>query len=258
MGNVKEIFHNIVSNKNTLTVLLVFSGIIGLYMVYNWKVNDAITPVKIPYAKKEISSRTQITSDMVSYTEVPKSLVNKASNLVSNQNGIVGKYVNYGYTIPSGSFFYSESILNSSATPESEFANIPDGFTVYQLLVDFDTTYGNSIYPGNYIDLYVKTVDKDSNKIIFGRLIKGIKVMDVYDSAGNNVFETTSENRKPKYMDFAVPNDIFLLLRKAGYLNITILPIPRNESYSAEERSAEIDSVYLQNYILSRSVTFND
>ena len=43
-------------------------------------------------------------------------------------------------------------------------------------------------------------------------------------------------------------------LKKSEYLSVTVLPIPRNVSYSIEDREAEIDSVYIQNYILSKSV----
>ncbi len=257
-NNLKETLHKMLTNKNTLTILLVFAGIIGLYAVYNWRVTEAITPVRIPYAKKEITSRTQITNDLISYTEVPKSLVTNASNIVTNTSSIIGKYVNYGSTIPQYSFFYSDYILNTSAKPESEFANIPDNYTIYSLAVDFDSTYGNSIYPGNYIDLYVKIKRSDDSKIIFGRLIKGIEVMSVVDSDGNNVFESSADIRKPKYMFFAVPNDLYLLLKKAEYISATIMPIPRNASYSSDNSAPTIDSTYIQNYILSKAVTFNE
>ena len=33
------------------------------------------------------------------------------------------------------------------------------------------------------------------------------------------------------------------------------MPIPRNASYSATDRDATIDSQYIQNYILSKSIT---
>lgn len=254
MGNAKEIINNVLRNKNTITILLVFAGIIGLYAVYNWRVTEATTPVKVPIAKKTLDSRAQITDEDINYTEVPKSLVNSNSNLIKNKNQVVNHFVNNGWTIPEFSFFYTEDILKDTETPESEFANIPDGYTVYPLAVDFDTTYANSLYPGNYIDLYIKMNDTESKKIIFGRLIKGIKIMSVVDSDGNNVFESQTEARKPKFMFFAVPNEMFSLLKKSEYLNVTVLPIPRNESYSSEEREAEIDSVYIQNYILSKSI----
>ena len=147
--------------------------------------------------------------------------------------------------------------MTESATPESEFKDLPDNYTVYQLAVDFDSTYGNSIYPSNYIDLYVKMKEKTTEKIIFGRLIKGIKVMAIYDGEGQDVFESTSEARRPKYMWFAVPNDLYELLKKAVYAGADIMPIPRNASYSSEERTPEIDSTYIQNYILAKSVNFN-
>ena len=257
-SKLKENITKILKNKNTFTILIVFLGIIGLYVVYNWRINQATTLVQIPYAKKELNSRQEITSDAVSYMQVPKSVLNNASNIKSSGYEVIGKYVNYGCTIPQYSLFYQENILTESAKPESEFKDLPDNYTVYQLEVDFDSTYGNSIYPGNYIDLYVKMTEKNTEKIIFGRLIKGIKVMAVYDGEGQDVFESTSEVRNPRYMWFAVPNDLYELLRKATWAKAKILPIPRNSSYSDEERTPEIDSTYIQNYILAKSVNFNN
>ncbi|MBR1416311.1 MAG: hypothetical protein IJ572_00645 [Bacilli bacterium] len=250
---IQETITNILKNKNTLTILIVFAGIIGLYAVYNGRVNEATSLVQVPYAKKELNSRTEITSDSIGFMQVPKSLLSKANNILTSVAAIEKKYVNYGYTIPEYSLFYKEAIL-TTATPESEFANIPDGYTVYSLDVDFDLTYGNSIYPGNYIDLYVKTKDDETGKIVFGRLIKGIKVMAVYDGNGKEVFESSSEARNPKYMWFSVQNELFDLLNIAVDNGVEILPIPRNASYSSEEREPEIDSTAIQERILSKAV----
>ena len=35
------------------------------------------------------------------------------------------------------------------------------------------------------------------------------------------------------------------------------MPIPRNASYSATDRDATIDSQYIENFILSKSITVN-
>ena len=226
--------------------------------MYNWKVNQATQLVQVPYAKSELNSREEIKAESVSYVSVPKSLLSNAKNIINSGYNVIGKFVNYGYTIPQNSFFYSQCILTNSAKPESEFANIPDGYTVFRLDVDFQTTYGNSIYPGNYIDLYVKMSEKNTDKIIFGRLIKGIQVMAVYDGNGNNVFEAASEARVSTYMWFAVPNDLYNLLMTAQYVGATIMPIPRNASYSVEQRQPEIDSMYLRNYILAKGYNFNE
>ena len=56
-AKIKENLTKILKNKNTLTILIVFAGIIGLYVVYNWRVNQATSLVQIPYAKKEINSK---------------------------------------------------------------------------------------------------------------------------------------------------------------------------------------------------------
>ena len=259
--NFKDIIKSVLSNKNTLTILFVFAGIIALYAVYNYRVKQATTPVQIPYAKKEITSRTQITSDMIGTMEVPKSLVNKASNILYS-GAIRNKYVATGYTIPQFSFFYKEYVANTaqSGTTTDEFSNIPDGYTIYRLEVDFDSTYGNSIYPGNYIDLYVKMAN-DNNKVIFGRLIKSIQVLSVVDSEGNNVFESSESARKPRYMFFAVPDSIHDLLVSAENTNVKIMPIPRNASYTKENVEAKteptVDSTYIQNYILTRAVIYS-
>ncbi len=257
-GNIKANITKVLKNKNTFTILIIFVGIIGIYALYNWRVSEATKLVSVPYAKKEINSRTKVTTDMIAYMQVPKSLLANSKNLIQSSNGVVNKYINYGYTIPQYSMFYKEAILENAANPESEFKDLPDKYTVFNLEVDFDNTYGNSIYPGNYIDLYVKIKDKDSDKIIFGRLIKGIKVSSLYDSEGNPVFETTSDTRKPKYMFFGVPEDLYLLLMKTQKIGATIMPIPRNASYSQEERTPEIDSVYIQNYVLAKAVNFGD
>lgn len=242
------------NNKNTVTIIVVFIGIMALYAVYNWRVNEAITKVKVPYAKKEISSRTQITSEMISYTEMPKKVATSLG-IVTNSNQVLGNYVKYGDTIPANSFFYNSFVVKFEEATKNEFSDIEDGYTAYNLDVDINSTYGNSIYTGNYVDLYIKASD-DSNKIIFGRLIEGIKVLAVLDNQGNDVFESSQTPRTPAQMWFALPDDLFTLLRKTEYLGgMKVMPIPRNASYSAIEREATIDSQYIENYILSKSIT---
>ena len=144
--------------------------------------------------------------------------------------------------------------------PDSAFADIQDGYTVYSLSVNLHTTYGNSIYPDNYIDLYVKAIDPE-NKVIFGKLIESIKVLAVKDSEGRHVFESATESRMPSELLFAVPNDMYSLLMKAGYVtsgNISIIPVPRNASYSANPGDTQVSSDYIKEFILNQSVMLPD
>ena len=57
-------------------------------------------------------------------------------------------------------------------------------------------TYGNSIFPGNVIDVYMKATD-ENGQVMVGRFLEKVQVLAVKDSAGNHVFENTSANRTP-------------------------------------------------------------
>lgn len=257
MGNILTTVKRFLSNKNTVTILGVLLGILVLYIGYNYRVKQATTPVTVPYAKEELSSRTLITSDMIGYMEVSSSVVKDSPNLITNAQQLINKYVAFGTTIPANSMFYSTQVLSSDEMPDSAFENIPDGYTLYSLNVDLHSTYGNSIYPGNYIDLYFKGID-ETQKVMFGKMIESIEVYAVKDSEGNHVFETTVESRTPAELLFAVPNDMYELLMKAGYISgssIEIIPVPRNKSYSLNPGDTVVSSDYIRNFILSKSAT---
>ena len=255
MQNVLNGIKKFLMNKNTVTILGVLAAIAVLYIGYNWRVKQAIDPQKVPYAKVEIASRTLITADMVGYTTVSKDMLKNNPNIIRNSGLVVGKYVSYGTTIPENSLFYSQSLMTEEEMPDSAFANIPDNYTIYSLNVNLHTTYGNSIYPGNYIDLYVKLVN-DNGEIVFGKLIESIEVLAVKDSSGNHVFETTVESRTPSELLFAVPNEMYRLLMQAGYIgySLEIIPVPRNASYSANPGETRESSEYIKNFILSKTV----
>lgn len=256
MGNLLTPLKKFLGNKNTVTILGVLLGVVVLYIGYDWRVKQSTNPVSIPYAKQEITSRTLIDENMIGYTDVPASLVNASSNLVRQPSDIIGKYVSYATTIPKNSLFYSEVLMTAAEMPDSSFANIPDGYTIFSLSVNNETTYGNSIFPGNTIDLYGKA-QQDDGRLIYGKLIESIQVLDVKDSQGNHVFETT-QSSEPAVLLFAVPEDLFLLLKKATYLgDIMIEPIPRNRSYSANPGETRVDSEEFKTFILTQTVTLD-
>lgn len=257
MGNILTTVKRFLSNKNTVTILGVLLGILVLYIGYSYRVKQATTPVSVPFAKEELSSRTLITSDMIGYMEVSSSVVKNSPNLITNAQQLINQYVAFGTTIPANSMFYKTQVLSSDEMPDSAFENIPDGYTLYSLNVDLHSTYGNSIYPGNYIDLYFKGID-ETQKVMFGKMIESIEVYAVKDSQGNHVFETTVESRTPSELLFAVPNDMYELLMKAGFINgssIEIIPVPRNKSYSLTPGDTVVSSDYIRNFILSKSAT---
>jgi hypothetical protein len=247
MFNVKKFL----ANKNTVTILGVLLGVLVLYFGYNYRVQQAIQPRQIPYALETIQPREKITEDMVGYVQIPPAMI--TGNVVTNYSLIVGKYANYNTVIPEGSLFYSESVVSKDELPNSAFMDIPEGYIPFSLPVTVESTYGNSIFPGDYIDIYFKALD-ESGKIMVGKLVENVEVLAVKDSSGKAVFENTEEERQSSYIIFAVPEDLHLLLRKAFYLGETdieasLIPVPNTLSYTGEVGAISITNQYLKTYI---------
>ena len=254
MGNILVKIKRFLGNKNTVTILCVLGGILVLYIGYNWRVSSATEPVRIPYAKNTLSSRHVITSDDIGYMEVASTVVSKMRNVIRASNLLVGQEVAYGNVIQQNSFFFEGDVEDPSINQGTSalLSNIQDGYTLVYLDVDLHTTYGNAIYPGNYIDLWFEGTD-ENRRFMYGKFIQSIQVLDVTDRDGNSVFETGSERRTPAQLLFAVPDELKSLLEKAKLVG-ELVPVPRNKSYSENPGATEVSSSYLGNYILAQSV----
>lgn len=232
MGNLINTIKKFVGNKNTVTILGVLAGVIVLWGFYSWRVNRATNPVKVPYAKEAISATNEITQDVIGYVEVNNKFLSTV-NIIQNANELVGKYVTTGTSIPQGGLFYRSQVVDKGSLPNTFIEDIEDGYQPYSLEVNNHSTFGNAIYPGDKIDLYMKATDED-NKLVYGLFVQSITVLAVRDSTGRDVFDTNPP-RTPAELVFSVDNDMGELLRKASYLpGITLVPIPRNKNYTQE------------------------
>ena len=92
---------------------------------------------------------------------------------------------------------------------------------------------------------------------MYGKFIQSIKILSVDDSSGYSVFETGAEARTPKYLVFAVPDELRTLINNASEIG-ELVPVPRNKSYSSNPGETKIASTYLQNYILAQTAIIND
>ena len=255
MGNIGISIKRFLGNKNTVTILGVLIGIGVIYFGYNWRVNQAIEPQTVPFAKVEILGNELITDDKIGTVKVSKNMVETNDNLITNQSQVIGKYVRYDTTIPKGGLFYSSQLMLEEELPNSVIKDIPEGYTLYSLAVDLHSTYGNSIMPDDYIDLYFKAVN-DNNFVMLGKFMESIKVLAVKDSAGEHVFSSSSDG-EPAELLFAVPDNYYLLLRKAGFIstnNIEIIPVPRNKDYSENPTDTVITSEEIKAFINSKAV----
>ena len=258
MNNLLVGIKKFLTNKNTVTVVGVILAIIVLYVGYNMRINQAITPVSVPYAIEEINPRTQITEDMVSTMEIPQSMVN--DNIITNSADVIDMYSNGDSVIPEGSLFYKRSVVSREQLPDSIILDYPKGYVLYNLDVDMASTYSNSIYPGNYIDIYLKVQNAENaegtivtdDRIMVGKLLSNVKVLAVFDSSGNNVFANLEEKTVPAQIIFAIPEEYHILLRKASFLRAyesEIIPVPTAESLEDEPGDVTLSSEDLRNFI---------
>ncbi len=261
MGNLTTGLKKFMQNKNTVTVVGVIAAIIVLYFAYTMRISSAISPVVVPYAKEQIPAGTLISEAMIGTMEVPPSMLE--GDVIRNTGEIIDKYSSADTVIPQGSLFYKRSVVEKEQLPANIILDYPKGYVLYNLSVSTNTTYGNSVYPGNYIDIWLKAVNKltdeqvqagasGANQIMYSKLISNVKVLAVKDANGQPVFQNLDENRVPAMIVFALPEEYYTLLRKASYMrtyDTTIELVPTNESLKDEPGNLEISSEDLKEWI---------
>ncbi len=255
MNNIVVSLQKFLKNKNTVTILGVVLIIAILFFGYRYQIKKQVNPISgIPVAAETIQPRTKITEDMVETISVAPIVLQKGE-VIQNKGAIVGKYSNYNTMIPKGSMFYKNTVVDEEKLPDSAFIEVAKGEIPYNFPVNLDTTYGNSIYPGNYIDIYMKATRQD-NRLMVGKLLENVKVLAVKDSSGRHVFENSEESRTPAYLIFGVSSEINILLRKASYMSnfsVELFPVPHGSSIE-EEGATTVTSQTLKDFINANTV----
>lgn len=265
MGNLALGFKKFMQNKNTVTVVGVVLAIVVLYVAYTMRIKSSINPITVPYAAEQIPAGTQITESMISTRQVPPSMLE--GDVITNIGEIVDKYSAADVVIPEGSLFYKRAVVEKEQLPANIILQYPKGYVLYNLGVDSTSTYGNSVYPGNYIDIYLKAVERklradeaptpDDDKIMLGRLLSNIEVLAVKDSSGKPVFQNIDEGRTPAMIVFAVPEEYYILLKKAENMqtfSTSLILVPTNESLKDNPADLELTSEQLKNWINEKTI----
>lgn len=249
MGGVNNTFKKFLTNKTTVTFLGVIVGLGVLIGFYIYRVNKEVNPVRIPVAKREILATEEITKDDIEYIKVSSKFLKKLE-VYKTTTDLIGKYVATGTSIPKSGIFYKSQVVEKKELPNAIFDEIPEGYTIYQLAVNEKTTYANSIYPGDTIDLWLKT--SEDGLLVFGEFISNIEVLAVRDRSGQNVFDVTS-GRQPAWLLFAVKTDMYRYLKLAENISgMNIIPVPENNLVNPDVGSTEYSSQELIDLIDSQ------
>ena len=255
---------SLLANKNVVTILGAVLIVVVLFAFYKWRVNQAINPISVPYAKVAIGPRTKITNDMIDYVDIQQTAL-KGNVLINASRDIVNMYTNINTTIPEGGFFYSDLIVKFEDLADSFLIDMPKDsngnyMVAYNFKVNVESTYGNSIYPGNYVDIYYRTVEGD--KVLYGKLASNVKTLAVKDAAGNHVFENITENRQPNQIILAVTDELSSLLRIAESISDSeLILVPTNVIYRPDYEQTkdtivtEVSDEYIRSYIELRKAS---
>ena len=122
--------------------------------------------------------------------------------------------------------------------------------------VSVESTLGNSVLPNTYIDIYMKATDENGT-VMFGKLMKNIKVLVVHDASGNNVFANASNIGSPSKIGFAVSQDYYILLKKTEYLNVDLVLAPRGATVPTQDYVI-VTSATLRDYIDAQTITVEE
>lgn len=248
------------TNKNVVTILGVLLVLVILFFGYTSSIKKETNPISIPVAKNKINPETEITQDDVEYISVANRMISE--NVIRTSGEIIGKYTNLNVTIPQGSMFYNEWLVDESDIPGNwiEKLDYESGELGYYMAVDIENTLGNSVKPDTYIDIYMKvpiTDESGEETVMFGKLLKNIKVLVVHDSIGSDVFKDSEDIKVPSNIGFAVSQDIYILLKKAESLKIELVVAPRGSNIPSEDYIS-VTSATLRDYIDAATITVEE
>ena len=255
MNNAMVGVKRVLLNKNVVTILLVIAALGLLFWGYSYTIKKETSPVQLPVAAKEILPRTQITGECVEYATVPEKML--GDNVLRNNMEILDLYTNINVTIPKGSPFYREWLVPANKLPGNwiEQLDIKKGELGYYMTVDIESTLGNNVLPGSYIDLYMSAEDENGT-IMIGRLLQNIKVLVVHDGSGADVFDDP-ETRGPSKIGFAVNQDLYLLLQKIDRLGIELILAPRGYNVP-NVKGVVVKSSTLKDFVDAKTITVEE
>ena len=235
MNNFLKNLKNVLLNRNSVVILAVLAGVVVLWLIYNTTLNNAISPKRVPVAARDLPAGTMITSDDIEFVEVNNDFV-KSASIITTTGRLYNYYVNNGTSIAKGAMFYTSQVVDKSELVDRDLELIPEGYTMYWLKVDNTSTYANSIYPGDKIDLWIKIQNQETNNlVVYEEFITSIEVLAVKDSAGANVFDVSTGNRTPANLAFAVPTEMWKTLKNIEDIRgMQLFPVPKNKLYTKE------------------------
>ncbi|QZY88664.1 Flp pilus assembly protein CpaB (plasmid) [Exiguobacterium acetylicum] len=222
-----------------------------MYAYNAYAVEKAVDPTKVVLVRKDIQPHTKITEEMIFEREIPGNAI--PPNAYLNKEEVVGKYTTEGFGISANSFFLKNNVLSKNKLPDAAILSLQGGEVAFPLLVDLETSSGNSIVPGTFVDLYFLNVegsqgelmtDATNKSVLFGGLFPQVRVTSVKDSDTNDAFreEQDSEGETKEVKSAARLYTLAVTPAQLQYLNRakrlgTIMPVATQKIDQKDDKS---------------------
>lgn len=252
--------------KKRLLSLLTVGLLVGGIVVYTQVTIDAeVNEKTIFMTKVDIPPRTEITKDMLTTHNVPARAI--PPNAITNPDEILGKWTVSGYGLSKNSYIFDNKIVEKKDLPDAGLLELKEGEVAVPLLVDLETSLGNSIIPNTNVDLYFRNVISDGKEqlALLGPLASNIRVVAVKDSQATNVFDTEGSLNEANTQDitkaqsttmakiyiFAVPTELGELINKGKLLG-EVFPVATGQTYDTDLEVTSTENEVI-NYIQETS-----
>lgn len=242
-------------------------GVVGSMYTYNaYAVKTAVKPTEVVLVKQEIGPHTEITEEMLLEKELPGDAI--PPNAFTKKEQVVGKYTTEGFGISPNSFLFENNVKSKHELPDAAILSLEKGEVAFPLLVDLETSSGNAIVPGTFVDLYFLNVDEEqgelmtdpqSKSVLFGGLFPQVRVTSVKDGDTNDAFreETDANGDTQEVKSAARLYTLAVTPAQLQYLNRakklgTIMPVATDNSEKLDSKvsNASFNQISDQTVIL--------
>lgn len=179
--------------KHSLRIKVAIVLAIGIalnLLLFDIAVKKAIDYIEIPVAAKSIAPRTKIDESYIRMKRIPSALAD--GHIYQDKQDILNLWVKYSVTLAEGSFFYHEYLESAEVTADQPLLMLEPGQGVASLAVDLLSSAGNTLMPGQYVDIVFTSKDK-RKPIISDVIFRSVRVLAVKDRNGLDMNDSKSQ-----------------------------------------------------------------
>lgn len=207
-------------------------------------VSNTVSLISVPAAAADISPRTQITAQDITYIEIPSAYIE--DNVFLTADEIIGKYTEIQGMIPAGSLFYKSMLYEESELPDLPVLQLESGQALYTL--ETSLADASALTAQQRIDIYVSIERRDSTPLT-GCLLENVRIVSVQDHNGVETSDPESTGI-PYLLSLAIDKDDIDLLTMAetsGELRI----FASSGSYDFDSEAVRREDTAVTIYLLS-------